>query len=179
MGITYAEIGIENLFQKRRMTIKALVDAGSVFLTVPEHIAVQLGFDTSEVDKREVVLADGYVPPSSVREAAGAQSLDQLAPSNPIAAELSQIREAVESLEELIKRQISNGSNHDSQVMMDFIEWMVAHDMVSQDSLIDLLVSNTSSAAHDQWVRRLAKGRIRSHEPRTAVDPWAADEAPF
>ena len=50
MGITYAEIGIENLFQKRRMTIKALVDSGSVFLTVPEHIAVQLGFDTSEVD---------------------------------------------------------------------------------------------------------------------------------
>ena len=59
MGITYAEIGIENLFQKRRMTIKALVDSGSVFLTVPEHIAVQLGFDTSEVDKREVVLTDG------------------------------------------------------------------------------------------------------------------------
>ena len=59
MGITYAEIGIENLFQKRRLTTKALVDSGSVFLTVPEHIAVQLGFDTSEVDKREVVLADG------------------------------------------------------------------------------------------------------------------------
>ncbi len=59
MGITYAEIGIENLFQKRRMTVKALVDSGSVFLTVPEHIAVQLGFDTSEVVQREVVLADG------------------------------------------------------------------------------------------------------------------------
>lgn len=59
MGITYAEIEIENLFQKRRMTTKALVDSGSVFLTVPEHIAVQLGFDTSEVGTREVVLADG------------------------------------------------------------------------------------------------------------------------
>ena len=59
MGITYAEIGIENLFLKRRMTIKALVDSGSVFLTVPEHLAVQLGFDTSEVDQREVVLVDG------------------------------------------------------------------------------------------------------------------------
>jgi clan AA aspartic protease len=59
MGIIYAEIGIENLFQKRRMTTRALVDSGSVFLTVPEHIAVQLGFDTSEVGKREVVLADG------------------------------------------------------------------------------------------------------------------------
>lgn len=59
MGITYAEIEIENLFQKRRMATKALVDSGSVFLTVPEHVAVQLGFDTSEVVKREVVLADG------------------------------------------------------------------------------------------------------------------------
>ena len=59
MGITYADIEIENLFQKRRMATKALVDSGSVFLTVPEHVAVQLGFDTSEVVKREVVLADG------------------------------------------------------------------------------------------------------------------------
>lgn len=59
MGITYAEIGIENLFQNRRMAVKALVDSGSVFMTVPEHIAVQLGFDTGEVVQREVVLADG------------------------------------------------------------------------------------------------------------------------
>jgi len=59
MGITYAEIVIENLFQKRRMNIRALVDSGSVFFTVPEHIAVQLGFDTDEVGTREVVLADG------------------------------------------------------------------------------------------------------------------------
>jgi hypothetical protein len=46
MGITYAEIEIENLFQKRRMAVRALVDSGSVFLTVPEHLALQLGFDT-------------------------------------------------------------------------------------------------------------------------------------
>jgi len=59
MGITYASIGIENLFQRRRLDVKALVDSGSVFLTVPEHLAVQLGFDTSEVGTREVILADG------------------------------------------------------------------------------------------------------------------------
>ena len=59
MGITYADIGIENLFQKRRLGVKALVDSGSVFLTVPEHLAVQLGFDTAEVSTREVILADG------------------------------------------------------------------------------------------------------------------------
>lgn len=59
MGMTYAEIGIENPFQKRRMNIRTLVDSGSVFLTVPEHVAVQLGFDTSEAGTREVILADG------------------------------------------------------------------------------------------------------------------------
>jgi clan AA aspartic protease len=59
MGITYADIEIENLFQKRRMAMRALVDSGSVFLTVPEHTALQLGFDTKEVSTREVVLADG------------------------------------------------------------------------------------------------------------------------
>ena len=59
MGITYANIEIENLFQKRRMAIRALVDSGSVFLTVPEHTALQLGFDITEVSTREVVLADG------------------------------------------------------------------------------------------------------------------------
>ena len=59
MGITYANIDIENPFQKRRLSVKALVDSGSVFLTVPEHLALQLGFDTAEVSTREVILADG------------------------------------------------------------------------------------------------------------------------
>lgn len=127
----------------------------------------------------EIVLADGYVAPSSVREAAGTQSLDQLAPSNPIAAELSQIRESVESLEELVKRQMSNGSSHDSQVMMEFIEWMVNHEKVSPDSLFELLIGDTTSPSHDHWVRRLAKTRNRTQERLAAVDPWATDEPPF
>lgn len=59
MGITYADIALESLFPKRRLEVKALVDSGSVFLTVPQHIAVQLGFDTEEVGTREIILADG------------------------------------------------------------------------------------------------------------------------
>ncbi len=30
-----------------------------MFLTVPQHIAVQLGFDTEEAGTREIILADG------------------------------------------------------------------------------------------------------------------------
>jgi clan AA aspartic protease len=59
MGLSYADISIENLFQKRRMAVKSLVDSGSVFFTVPAHIALQLGFDITEVSTREVILADG------------------------------------------------------------------------------------------------------------------------
>ena len=60
MGLTYADVEVENLFTKRTLSIKALVDSGAVFLTIPEHIAVQLGFDLTEVGKREVVLANGH-----------------------------------------------------------------------------------------------------------------------
>lgn len=59
MGIVYASIGIENQFSDRKMEIRALVDSGAVFLTIPEHVAVQLGFDVEEVATREVILADG------------------------------------------------------------------------------------------------------------------------
>ena len=59
MGLTYSEISLENSFTKHRMDVRALVDSGSVFLTVPEHVAIQLGFDLQETSIREVVLADG------------------------------------------------------------------------------------------------------------------------
>lgn len=59
MGITYTDIGIENLFTKRRMSIRALVDSGAVLMTLPEHAALQLGYDLEEVSRREVILADG------------------------------------------------------------------------------------------------------------------------
>jgi clan AA aspartic protease len=58
MGITRADIRIENTFNGRRIDTQALVDSGSVFFTVPAHVAVQLGFDLDEVSTREVILAD-------------------------------------------------------------------------------------------------------------------------
>ena len=59
MGITHADIVLENILLKRKIEVKALVDSGSVFMTVPQHVAVQLGFDLDEVSTREAVLADG------------------------------------------------------------------------------------------------------------------------
>ena len=59
MGIPHADIVLENILLKRKIEVKALVDSGSVFMTVPQHVAVQLGFDLEEVSTREAVLADG------------------------------------------------------------------------------------------------------------------------
>jgi clan AA aspartic protease len=63
MGVTYANIRLENSVTDRRIETRALVDSGSVFLTIPQHLAVQLGFDTTEVSTREVILADGSRKP--------------------------------------------------------------------------------------------------------------------
>lgn len=59
MGLTYADIRLENPFNRRVLEVSALVDSGAVFLTLPEHMALQLGFDLTEVSVREIVLADG------------------------------------------------------------------------------------------------------------------------
>ena len=59
MGITHADIQFENILLKRKINATAQVDSGSVFLTVPQHVAVQLGFDLDEVCTRTTVLADG------------------------------------------------------------------------------------------------------------------------
>lgn len=39
------------------MSVKALADSGALHLCVPEHLAIQL--ELREIEKREVVLADG------------------------------------------------------------------------------------------------------------------------
>jgi clan AA aspartic protease len=60
MGLTYAPIRLENPFVHREVEVSALVDSRSMLPTIPEHLAVQLGFDTSEVWTREVVLANSH-----------------------------------------------------------------------------------------------------------------------
>ena len=41
MGLPYAHIRVENLFSKRTIEARALVDSGAVFMILPQHLAVQ------------------------------------------------------------------------------------------------------------------------------------------
>lgn len=59
MGLTYATFSLKNAATNAELTVKALVDTGALHLCIPAHIAIQLGFDPQQADKREVTIADG------------------------------------------------------------------------------------------------------------------------
>jgi len=59
MGLTYVNLKLENLFNKKRVEVNALVDSGATFMCVTEEIALQLGFDTTELSTQVVSTADG------------------------------------------------------------------------------------------------------------------------
>lgn len=60
MGLIYATLGLTNLFNRQKVEVKAHVDTGATFLCVPEEVAMQLGFDITEVGHQMVTLADGH-----------------------------------------------------------------------------------------------------------------------
>lgn len=73
MGLVYARIELSNPADPdlRPMAINALVDSGSTWLIVPQHVANQLSLRVAE--QKEITLADGakrlvdYVGPVRVR----------------------------------------------------------------------------------------------------------------
>ena len=73
MGLVNAKIILSNPRVKKIKTLEvdALVDSGAVHLCIPEHIQIQLKLE--EVDKKEVILADGerklvpYVGPIEIK----------------------------------------------------------------------------------------------------------------
>jgi clan AA aspartic protease len=60
MGLTYAKLKLTNLFNHKRVEVDARVDTGATFMCVTEEIALQLGFDITEVSQQVVTLADGH-----------------------------------------------------------------------------------------------------------------------
>lgn len=73
MGLVYATLSLSNPAQSELhpIEVRALVDSGSTWLIIPEHVAIQLKLTTLE--QREVTLADGakkvvpYVGPIRIR----------------------------------------------------------------------------------------------------------------
>ena len=61
MGLVYANINLSNPVQPALQPVLAncMVDSGATYLCILQHIALQLGL--GELQKREVILADGSV----------------------------------------------------------------------------------------------------------------------
>jgi hypothetical protein len=51
----------------------------------------------------KIVLADGFVPPSPLRDVAANRSVDALAPTEPLAAEMAQMRETLEAIRKTVR----------------------------------------------------------------------------
>jgi clan AA aspartic protease len=61
MGLVYADFTLANLFTKKSVPIRALVDTGAMEVYVTAPVARELGFDVEEVSLKRVILADGSV----------------------------------------------------------------------------------------------------------------------
>jgi clan AA aspartic protease len=59
-GFTYANLKSTILFNRQSMDIQAWVDTGATFMCVTEAIALQLGFDVTEVSQQTLTLTDGH-----------------------------------------------------------------------------------------------------------------------
>lgn len=55
----YAQIKFENQLNKTSLELNALVDSPSIFTVLPQHVALQLGFDITIDQTREFMLGDG------------------------------------------------------------------------------------------------------------------------
>ena len=58
MGLTHASLKLTNTFTGAAVEVRALVDTGAWALCIPESVARQLGFDTTEVYSTRVKIAD-------------------------------------------------------------------------------------------------------------------------
>ena len=130
-----------------------------------------------------IVLAPDYVPSNLVTEVAAAQSLDALAPQNPIAAEMATIRERVEDqsalMREFLTRFRPSGRSPDYARIRWWVETMVETAKLEPRDL-DRLPDDTTSSAFDGWVAQLRE-RLNELENAALRDQYEEgyDDEPF
>lgn len=116
----------------------------------------------------EVVLADVYKPASLVTEAAGARSLQELAPDNPVVDELRSLRERVEFLIRRAAAPEEGGLPSDSSALFEFISELESKARVGAYELEDFV---TATPCQGIWSERLPSSwsapSLRSQLPTT------------
>lgn len=180
----YYELGIAHSFARPLISIADTVD--SLPFDAKDERVIALGSyadsgltyaqgeeaKASLIASLEIVLAEGYVAPSPLREVAGTQSLDDLAPENPVVAEMQQMRETLAEIRARVMPRVRVPAHlrEDLSALRGFIEISVARGVFEADDLRSLILVDTSPQ-HDDWVRDLVD-KIPDPE-----DPWAEASA--
>lgn len=128
------------------------------------------------IESLRVVLADGYIPPSPLKDVAANRSVDQLAPANPLAAEMAQMRE---TLEEIRKRLASpRGIPVSIRADLGALRAVVERNVMALDREdFQMLVTELTSQAQSAWAAKLEESwRERQSDPWGSPpprdDPW-------
>lgn len=124
----------------------------------------------------EIVLADGFVPPSPLREIAGSQSLDALAPENPLASEIGQIRETLEEIKGALRPRaiVPRGVREDMSALKDAIEAVIRSGDLDPDVIRPHLVTQTTTPDHDRWADSTLYDLAPKAADQAAEDPWGS-----
>jgi len=137
----------------------------------------------------EIVLANDYSPPSPLREAAANRSVEQLAPENPLAAEMTQMRETLDD----IRRELSRRTLVPQSVLNDIktLREAVRRNIEFLDNGDFEILSTPETTdgqnrwvteLHDEWLNRLERrtSRQRKREEYSSSDEAEySDEPPF
>jgi hypothetical protein len=128
---------------------------------------------TSLQESLKIVLAENYSPPSPVREVAANRSVDQLAPENPVAAEMAQMRETLEEIRKRVtpRTAASAGMRHDIAVLRAVIKRNLGD---LDDDVFQNLTDEATSPDQDSWAQKLEE-----EWRRTSKDPWADNAGGF
>jgi hypothetical protein len=104
-----------------------------------------------------LVLSDNYVPPSPLREVAANQSVDELAPDNPIAAELAQMRETLDEIRKRVTATRGGGGiPATTQATIDGLRAVIDRNIGYLDEQdFEMMSGKKMSPTQNNWVRGL------------------------
>jgi hypothetical protein len=184
----FYELGITHSFARPLISIADSVasipfDAKDErIIELGEYLATGLGLRQGQraivrlQDSLRIVLAEDYVPPSPLRDVAANRSVDQLAPNDPLAAEVAQMRETLEDIRKTVTPRpfIPNSMREDISVLRR----LIADNLSTLPPWgLDVLEGEKTSDGQKKWVRDLRKeldAKQTAKEAKTD-DPWASD----
>jgi hypothetical protein len=145
---------VESLsFDTKNERVIVIGDEGVISVTEAENAKSKLK------EALNLVLADGYVPNSLVREVASSQSLDELAPRDPVAEQLANMSRRLDQVYAAVRRgrrETEPGArDEDLRSLVQLVRKLIASERLEDDEVTELVTEETTRA-FDDWVRSLA-----------------------